>query len=140
MNAGEKEQLVNMLSERAGHPVNPLDPAKYDSVKQSDFDAYAHILEGKGYQVLRVPYLEPLDPGDPYFSYNNCLMERFDKDGQPVRRVFLPHYGVQKLDDIADNVWKSQGFDVHPIPLATLSSEWGALRCVSNWIDRSPRG
>jgi N-dimethylarginine dimethylaminohydrolase len=142
----ERAQLEEVLSKRAGHEVKlpdasasgPFQPRNRDD--QSDFDAYAHILEAKGYKVLRVPHLEPPKDRDPYISYNNCLMERFEKDGKEVRRVFLPHYGIQKLDEAADKVWKSQGFEVHPIPLGALSAEWGALRCVSNWLDRSPRG
>jgi len=143
MSSNEKQAVEDVLSKRAGYPVKlpeqgPFEPHNRDD--QSDFDAYAHILESKGYKVVRVPHLEPPKAGDPYISYNNCLMERFEKDGKEVRRVFLPHYGVQKLDDMADKVWESQGFEVHPIPLNALSAEWGALRCVSNWLDRSPRG
>lgn len=139
----EKDQVEKVLSERAGHAVKlpdsgPFQPHNRDD--QSDFDAYAHVLEAKGYKVIRVPHLEPPKAGDPYLSYNNCLMERFEKDGKEIRRVFLPHYGVPKLDEAADKVWKSQGFEVHPIALQALSAEWGALRCVSNWLDRSPRG
>ncbi len=136
----EKAHLEEVLSKRAGYAVklNEFEPHNRDD--QNDFDAYAHILEAKGYKVVRVPHLEPPKAGDPYTSYNNCLMERFEKDGKEIRRVFLPHYGVQKLDDMADKVWQSQGFEVHPIPLGALSAQWGALRCVSNWLDRSPRG
>lgn len=139
----EKDQLEHVLSMRAGYPVKLSQAGQFQPHNrddQSDFDAYAHILESKGYKVLRVPHLEPPKDGDPYLSYNNCLMERFEKDGKEVRRVFLPHYGIKKLDDMADQVWKSQGYEVHPIPLEALSAEWGALRCVSNWLDRSPRG
>ncbi len=139
----DREKLEGILSQRAGHPVTlpekqAFEPHNRDD--QNDFDAYAHILESKGYKVVRVPHLEPPKAGDPYLSYNNCLMERFEKDGKEIRRVFLPHYGIQKLDDMADKAWQSQGFEVHPIPLQALSAEWGALRCVSNWIDRYPRG
>jgi hypothetical protein len=108
---------------------------------QEDFDAYARTLEARGYKVLRVPHAEPDDsPSGAYVSYNNCLMERFEKDGKEIRRVFLPVYGIPELDDYAMEVWKSQGYEVHPIPLDALSERWGALRCISNWLDRSPRG
>lgn len=139
----EREQLEAVLSKRAGHEVKLPEQGQFQPHNrddQSDFDAYAHILESKGYKVVRVPHLEPPKAGDPYISYNNCLMERFEKDGKEVRRVFLPQYGIPKLDEMADKVWESQGFEVHPIPLGALSSEWGALRCVSNWLDRSPKG
>jgi len=140
MSAIEREALEGLLSRRAGHEVKLPVFAPHNRDDQSDFDAYVHILEGLGYQVGRVPHLEPPKPGDPYISFNNCLMERFIKDGREIRRVFLPHYNNAKLDDMADAVWKAHGFEVHPIPLWALSSEWGALRCVSNWLDRWPRG
>ena len=105
-----------------------------------DFDAYQRTLESKGYRVVRVPHHEPAKLGDPYITYNNCLMERFEKDGREVRRVFLPVYGIPELDNHAQEVWKGEGFEVIPMPLGLLSANWGALRCISNWLDRSPQG
>lgn len=104
---------------------------------QEDFDAYAKTLTDKGYSVIRLPHLEPSEAGAPYLTYNNCLAERFEKDGEMVRRVFLPQYGIEKLDSAARNIWESQGFEVIPMPLDQLSAYWGALRCISNWLDRS---
>jgi hypothetical protein len=167
MTGPERAKLEGLLSKRAGYAVTLPVFQPHNRDDQSDFDAYAHILEAKGYTVARVPHLEPPKAGDPYISYNNCLMERFDRGtlGRALRavatfasftfaapgmmrvrlftetrRVFLPHYGIAKLDDLADAVWKQHGFTVIPIPLWALSSEWGALRCVSNWLARWPRG
>jgi hypothetical protein len=140
MDAGERAHLEQLLSKRAGHAITlPVsEPENRDD--QSDFDAYAHLLASKGYKVRRVPHLEPQKPGDPYISYNNCDMERFDKGGKEIRRVFLPNYGSPKLDNLANSVWTSEGFEVHPMPLWALSSEWGAIRCSTNWLDRWFRG
>ncbi len=85
---------------------------------------------------MPLPHHEPAQSGDPYITYNNCLMERFEKDGHEYRRVFLPVYG-QPSDDVAIKTWESQNFEVVPMPLDQLSSRWGALRCISNWLDRS---
>ena len=38
------------------------------------------------------------------------------------------------------DIWKENGFEVVPMPLGALSQRWGALRCISNWLDRSPHG
>jgi hypothetical protein len=140
MTAEEHQQLQLVLSKIARRPVQVprIQPRNRDD--QSDFEAYVHILEQKGYKVVRVPHLEPPHDGDPYISYNNCLMERFAKDGSKIRRVFLPRYNVPKLDNMAREVWESLGFKVIQIPLWAVSAVWGALRCVSNWLDRFPRG
>ncbi|MBI2264965.1 MAG: hypothetical protein HYU64_07310, partial [Armatimonadetes bacterium] len=107
---------------------------------QHDFDMYAQTLQNEGYQVLRVPHAEP-GPFSSYISYNNCLMEQFKReDGTEVKRVFLPQYGVQRLDTMATETWQSIGFEVIPMPLASLAARWGALRCISQWLDRDPRG
>jgi hypothetical protein len=140
MTRPERRQLQRVLSKRAGHAVKLPLVVAHNRDNQSDFDAYAHLLEQMGYKVERVPHLEPPQPGKPYISYNNCLMERFEKDRREIRRVFLPHYGIAKLDDMADAVWKRNGFAIIAIPFWALSSEWGVLRCVSNWLVRWPRG
>lgn len=139
MTPEERAQAEAALSRAQGRPVHLGAGRNRDN--QGDFDEYARIHEAKGYKVLRVPHSEPGDgTNGAYISYNNCLMERFEKDGKELRRVFLPVYGIPKLDDYAIDVWKSQGFEVHPMPLDALSASWGALRCISNWLDRTPRG
>ena len=119
-----------------GDPSLYGEPTGRNRDNQQDFDQYAQTLKDKGYNVLRVPHHEPQAPGEPYITYNNCLMERFEKDGHEVRRVFLPVYG-QASDETAIKTWESQNFEVIPMPLDQLSSRWGALRCISNWLDRS---
>lgn len=141
MSPEEKKAANARLSEIAGKPVTI--ESYFEGVgtrnrdNQEDFESYKRIAEGKGITVTRLPHLEPQD-GMPYVSYNNCLMERFQKDGQEVKRVFLPQYGVPKLDDYARSAWEGQGFEVIPMQLDALSASWGALRCISNWLERSP--
>ncbi|MFP4498294.1 MAG: hypothetical protein ACLFQV_08800 [Vulcanimicrobiota bacterium] len=138
MNSEELQQAEERLSEMAGYPVNIGAMVSRNRDNPLDFDGYEKTLKEKGYDVHRLPHSEPKWYG-PYISYNNCLMERFEKDGQEVRRVFLPVYGIDKLDDYAVKQYEKQGFEVHPMPLDALSARWGALRCTSNWLDRSPR-
>ncbi len=137
MSPEELRQAEEILSESAGHPVRlpRLDDRNRDN--QEDFEAYVKTLSEKGYNIKRMPHAEP-GLSRSYISYNNCLMERFEKDGQEVKRVFLPVYGIPKLDDYAVDTWKSEGFEVIPMPLGALSQRWGALRCISNWLKRSP--
>lgn len=125
------------LSEAAGEPVR-LVSRNQDC--QEDFDAYEKTLKDKGYNVIRMPHLENGAVSRSYISYNNCLMENFTRaDGTKVRRVFLPVYEIPKLDAYAIKTWESQGYEVIPMPLGALSERKGALRCVSNWLERSPQ-
>lgn len=138
MSYKELDDAERILSKSAGKPVRLPRAGDRNRDCQEDFDAYAKTLTDKGYNVVRVPHAEP-GMSRSYISYNNCLMERFTReDGTDVRRVFLPVYGIPKLDEAATKIWESQNFEVIPMELGALSQRWGALRCVSNWLDRSP--
>ena len=56
--------------------------------------------------------------------------------GSKVRRVFLPTYDLPILDGIAKETYEKQGFEVIPLNLAALTSWRGAIRCISNVLDR----
>ncbi len=139
----DKKETEEMFKRLTGKDVSIDDIANSrNDNNELDFNGYEKTLKDKGYNVVRVPHLAPNKGGfgGPYISYNNCLMERFEKDGKEVRRVFLPVYGISTTDNFAINCFKKEGFEVIPLPLAGLSTRWGALRCISNWLDRSPRG
>ncbi|MCD4784864.1 MAG: hypothetical protein K8T10_13700 [Candidatus Eremiobacteraeota bacterium] len=143
MSSDELKQAEAVLSKAAGKKI---DLKKHladtrDDDSPHDFNMYEKKLTQDGYRVVRLPHSEP-DWWGPYITYNNCLMERFDKngDGTEYRRVFLPVMGIEKLDDYAVNAYKNEGFEVIPMRMDSLSSRWGALRCISNWLERSPRG
>ncbi len=141
MSPEKLEKAKEQLSKMAGYP---MDPETYIKISRNhnnpaDFDAYEKTLKEKGYNVIRLPHSEPSWFG-PYITYNNCIMERFEKDGKEIRRVFLPVYGIEDLDNYAIKAYESQGFEVHPIRLDALSRRWGALRCITNWLERSPKG
>ena len=138
MSDREIAEAEEILSASAGRPVRLPRDGDRNRDNQEDFDAYEKTLKDKGYDVIRLPHAEP-GLSRSYISYNNCLMENFTRDdGSQVRRVFLPVYGIPKLDDYATRTWESQNYEVIPMPLGALSQRWGALRCISNWLDRSP--
>ena len=140
MSDAELSDAERILSESAGKPVRLPRDGDRNRDNQQDFDAYAKTLTDKGYNVIRMPHAEP-GMSRSYISYNNCLMERFEReDGSKVRRVFLPVYNIPKLDEYATKAWEAEGYEVIPMPLGALSQRWGALRCVSNWLERSPQG
>ncbi|MFN8607866.1 MAG: hypothetical protein U0931_10060 [Vulcanimicrobiota bacterium] len=103
---------------------------------QHNFDVNARKVAGEGYMIDRLPYLQG-PPGKTWLTYNNCLMESYTRDdGSKVRRVFLPTYDLPVLDGIAKETYEKQGFEVIPLNLAALTSWRGAIRCISNVLDR----
>lgn len=124
-------------------------PASYDSMGelvkentvktpdlQHQFDDNARVIKEAGFEIGRLPYLQG-PPRMSWVTYNNCLMESYTKeDGTKVRRVFLPEYGLPKLDQAAEEVYKAKGFEVIPLQLAALTAMRGAIRCISNVYDR----
>lgn len=147
--------IINSMTpeERASHNLslnNALGlPADHDSLGdlvaentvntpdlQHQFDDNARIIGKEGFEIGRLPYLQG-PPGMTWVTYNNCLMESYQKeDGTQVRRVFLPEYGLPKLDQAAEEVYKARGFEVVPLQLSALTAMRGAIRCISNVYDR----
>jgi hypothetical protein len=107
--------------------------------KPEDFDAYEKTLEDQGYNVIRLPFQHCWDQEMPTFTYNNCLTENFEKDGEQVKRAFLPVSGVDYFDDYAVKEYEKQGFDVHAIPMGHVSKLQGTLRCTTNLLERSEK-
>jgi hypothetical protein len=109
-----------------------------DPLLQHQFDHNADLLRKKGYDIIRMPYLQG-PPDVSWVTYNNCLMESFKReDGTEVRRVFLPTFGLPALDGKAEEIYRSQGFEVIPLHLPALTAWRGAIRCISNILGRSP--
>jgi hypothetical protein len=106
---------------------------------QNNFESQAKKLKALGKNVIRVPYLE----GDrysasPWITYGNCIQQDFTRpDGSHVKNVFLPVFGIP-LDEVAIKIYESQGFEVVPLPLAAFTSLAGAIRCMSNYLGRTP--
>ncbi|MBT9584453.1 hypothetical protein IV102_14010, partial [bacterium] len=124
-------------------------PAGYDSLGalveestvkephlQHNFDVNARKVADGGYEIGRLPYLQG-PQGLSWVTYNNCLMESYTReDGSHVRRVFLPTYDLPILDGIAKATYEKEGFEVIPLNLAALTSWRGAIRCISNVLER----
>ncbi|MEW6280613.1 MAG: hypothetical protein AB1758_18455 [Candidatus Eremiobacterota bacterium] len=127
---GEEGDLVQKLID-----ANTTD----DPLLQHQFDYNAQHMEKLGYAVVRLPYLQG-PPGLSWITYNNCLMENYARpDGSEVRRVFLPTFGLPALDDRAEATYREQGFDVERLELPALTAWRGAIRCISNVLDREPK-
>jgi len=139
MTAERKTEVLGLMSDIFGVNVTEADfeENRYYPNQQRDFDKYADNLKKEGFRILRMPYAEP-SYGRPNVTYTNCLQEQFTKDdGTKVKRVFLPVFNIPELDSIAVNTYKKEGFEVFAIPMPNLATRKGALRCISQWLDRS---
>ena len=117
----------------------------------SAFDALAEALEARQIRVHRLPILltrsatslQDIDDAQrpyarsidyPILTYNNVLQE--ERDG--ARRVYLPGYGFDALDEAAQSAWQSLGREVTVVEgYATSSLYGGALRCSAKVLERS---
>jgi hypothetical protein len=143
MSAAERSEHNARLNKALGLPAknDTLGELVHESTVaepdlQHNFDVNARKVEGSGYMIDRLPYLQG-PPGRSWVTYNNCLMESYTRDdGSKVRRVFLPTYDLPILDGIAKETYEKQGFEVIPLTLPALTSWRGAIRCISNVLDR----
>lgn len=96
---------------------------------QDRYDAVLGQLRSWGFRVVRVPILhgEPLPDGrrGTILTWNNALVDR------ALRRVFVPHYGLPRLDALATETWRDLGYDVRPIDSRGAIVRGGAVRCLT---------
>jgi agmatine/peptidylarginine deiminase len=77
---------------------------------------------------VAVPFL-PTGEERAYVTYNNVVI-----DG---KTVFMPVYDMPELDEAAEAVWRSEGFEVRRVPAADLLPCRGAVHCLVNVLERS---
>lgn len=111
-------------------------------------DGVARSLAAAGFVVERVPFLFG-GPGSqvaghgraasltkaayPMLTYNNVLVV----DGGGDASVYLPRYGLDRLDRTAAKDWEGIGFEVHPVDgLAVSAMYGGSLRCSVKVLQR----
>jgi hypothetical protein len=99
-------------------------------------DSVARAFETLGYRVYRMPLLMADVAEDlPVLSYNNVLLERTDQ-----RRVLVPRWGVEELDAAAEHRWSALGWDPCPIDLSSIPDLYGAVRCLTQVLQREGAG
>ncbi|MBI3619177.1 hypothetical protein HY213_04070 [Candidatus Peregrinibacteria bacterium] len=114
-------------------------------------DATAKQLSDQGFSVVRIPYLRTT----AFITYNNALIERYkNPDGSQAKKIYLPQYyagsrqspvyslngeiDLQRLNERAVEVYKSQGFEVVPIDVsARIIRLKGSINCLT-FEDRKP--
>lgn len=109
------------------------------SEEDTNFDAARKHLESEGFKVISIPYISGSSHRIPYMTYNNCLMNDYTaEDGRHVKQVFLPTYGLKAVDDQAIKIYKDLGYEVIPLDFNDTAKLQGALRCISQVLDKSP--
>ena len=99
------------------------------------FDRVAQGLEAVGFVVERIPLLAGGNGSHlPVFTYNNVVME----SDAATSRVLMPTYGLPSLDVAAYQVWRNLGFEVETIATMAIADLEGAVRCVSQVLERAP--
>ena len=141
------DPAVTSVTDTAGRPVTA--PAIVGMTRRAitdsretaaALDAIAADLVGRGFEVVRIPFLATelttrAAASYPMLSYNNVLLERLDDR----ERVYVAQYGLAALDDAAHRAWEAAGFEVHPIPGVTTSAMYsGSVRCTVKVLQRAP--
>ena len=115
---------------------------RFDAVRQFaltvEYDHIARQLRGEGFRVVRVPILhaEPDTQGRaPVLTYCNVLLDA----GPEGPIVYLPRYGVPRLDQRAASVWRGLGYAVRSIDVREASLLGGAVHCLTSEIRRPTR-
>jgi len=105
--------------------------------EQEELESVARALSQRGLTVVRVPLLNRMERNGeviPWCSYNNVLVEIFGNK----KRVYMPVYGIDDLDEAAAQVYAGLGFEVRKIKgLSEAAKHLGALRCSIKILERS---
>lgn len=141
----EKAAVNSKMAQEAGFSDNPdligkLIEVNGSEAHQANFDNVARELEGRGYTIHRIPCLIGLRTtwSLPYLTYNNCIQENYtDESGTQVKKVYLPVYGCEPLEQIARAKYEQLGYEVVPLSMAAVSILEGAIRCSSYPLSRT---
>jgi len=101
-------------------------PKEKELALAEEYDRIAAHLEEEGFEIRRLPILHAED--HVILTWTNGVVET--RDGK--RRVYLPYYGLKRLDKIAQDTWSALGCEPVPITAEALIVLGGAVRCVTN--------
>jgi N-dimethylarginine dimethylaminohydrolase len=91
-----------------------------------EYDRIEKRLLEEEFEVKRIPILHADDR--VIVTWTNAVAEA--RDGKRV--VYLPCYGLKRLDRAAQDVWEALGFETAPISAEALIVLGGGVRCVTN--------
>jgi len=97
-----------------------------------EYDRIAAGLVEAGFEVRRLPILHAEDR--VVLTWTNAVIEA--RAGK--RRVYLPAYGLKRLDRAAQDAWTAAGCEPIPISAEPVIVLGGAVRCVTNAVREAP--
>lgn len=116
--------------------ASPLPQPDFTPETQRLFDAVAAACAAEGYRVVRMPVVPGRD-GRTYLTPLNAILD--ERAGHHI--VYMPVYrGAERLNDAAEAVWQSLGYEVRPVDCTQAYTQFGSLRCLVNVLSRSPLG
>ncbi len=92
------------------------------------YDKVAARLKEEGFEVKRLPSLHAED--HVILTWTNAVVDV--RDGR--RRVYVPCYGLKRLDRAAQDAWAGAGCEPVPISAEAVIVLGGAVRCVTNAV------
>ncbi|MCK6460191.1 MAG: agmatine deiminase family protein, partial [Planctomycetes bacterium] len=90
------------------------------------YDGVKERLEAEGFKVSRIPILHAED--NVILTWTNAVVET--RAGK--RRVYMPCYGLKRLDALGQEAWRALGWEPVPITADALIVLGGGVRCVTN--------
>jgi hypothetical protein len=93
-----------------------------------EYDAVAAKLAEEGFEVARLPILHAEDR--VILTWTNAVADT--RGGR--RRIYMPDYGLKRLDRMAQEAWSEAGFEPVPIDAEAVIVLGGAIRCVTNAV------
>jgi hypothetical protein len=90
------------------------------------YDRVEERLKEEGFEVSRLPILHAED--GVILTWTNAVVETRGEE----RRVYLPCYGLKRLDALAQAAWRAHGWEPVPITADALIVLGGGVRCVTN--------
>jgi len=96
-----------------------------------EYDRIAAGLGEAGFEVKRLPILHAAD--HVILTWTNAVVEK--RGGKC--RVYLPEYGLKRLDRSAQDAWAAAGCEPVPISAEAVIILGGGVRCVTNAVRES---
>jgi hypothetical protein len=112
------------------HATRSLGRPKFSPSEMTPFKHAADQLRQAGFRVVSVP--TAVFDTKVYLSYTNGIFET--RGSRKI--VYMPWYDEPRLDQAAMQIYRSQGWEVIPIPVRSVYRFRGTIGCLVNVLER----